>query len=214
MKDGRAGRPDTAALPTGTAAKGRTAHAGMTSRRKALLALAGVAGLITAVQMGSRMRAADSTLADLRIHPRPRDLPPLRFADANAAPTSLAAFRGRMVLLNVWATWCPPCIKEMSALDRLQATLGGPHFEVVALSIDEGGAPVVRSFFLRNGIKRLHPYIDTFREAMTSLAGAGIPLTLLVDPDGREIGRKRGPAEWDRPASVQLMQRYLDRAAG
>lgn len=96
----------------------------------------------------------------------------------------------------------------MPTLDRLQATLGGPQFEVVTLSVDSGGLPVVQAFFRQIGIKHLHPYLDTSHEAM-ELVETGIPLTLLIDSEGRELGRKLGPATWDDPRVVELMRRYL-----
>ena len=130
------------------------------------------------------------------------------------APTSLAAFRGKFVLLNVWATWCTPCREEMPTLDRLQATLGGPDFEVVALSIDQGGAPVVQDFFRQTGVKRLHPFMDLFGETTSALGVIGLPLTLLIDRQGREIGRKLGPAVWDDPQIVELIRSRLGTPAG
>jgi thiol-disulfide isomerase/thioredoxin len=191
------------------------------SRRNALFVLAGVVGLITAGQWAYRWvgpqfdrHAQDAGgVGGLRIHPTPRPLPVLRFADGKGTPTSLAAFRGKVVLLNVWATWCPPCRKEMPTLDRLQAALGGPGFAVVALSIDQGDTSTVQAFFAQTGITRLHPYVDTFGEATGSLGAGGIPLTLLIDRDGREIGRKLGPAEWDHPQMVELIRGYLSAAA-
>ena len=189
------------------------------SRRDALFVLAGVVGLVTVApwvyrRIGPPFGGAAQDGADgLRIHPTPRPLPDLRFADAKGMPTSLAAFRGKVVLLNVWATWCPPCRKEMPTLDRLQAALGGSDFAVVALSIDQGDTSVVQAFFMQTGIKHLHPFVDTFGEAMGSLAAGGIPLTLLIDRDGREIGRKLGPAEWDHPQMLELIRGYLGAAA-
>ena len=129
-------------------------------------------------------------------------MPPLRFTDENGAATSLAALRGRVVLLNVWATWCVPCREEMLTLDRLQAALGGPHFEVVTTSIDAGGLPVVQAFFQQVGVKHLRAYLDTFHEA--AALAIGIPLTLLIDRDGREASRKLGPATWDDPDVMRL----------
>ncbi|MEO5669889.1 MAG: TlpA disulfide reductase family protein [Ramlibacter sp.] len=201
------------ATPIGRAGTAPTGQSLAAPRRRAWLLLVGVAGLVTVVQWGVRMSARSAEAPGLILHARPRELPPLRFADGSGAPTSLAAFRGKVVLLNVWATWCPPCVAEMPTLDRLQAALGGADFEVVALSIDSAGAPAVQAFFLRTGIKKLHPYVDAFQEALTSLAGAGIPLTLLIDRDGREIGRKQGPAEWDQPQMLQLIRDQLQRTA-
>jgi thiol-disulfide isomerase/thioredoxin len=176
--------------------------------RRALLALVAVAGLFAAVPMLRRTLGRRTAGADFGLHDRPRDLPDLRFTDRNGTATSLAAFRGRVVLLNVWATWCPSCREEMPTLDRLQAALGGPAFEVVALSIDEGGLPVVQAFFDQFRIKHLQPYLDTLDDA-SGLAAGGIPLTLLIDRDGREIGRKLGPAVWDSPQMIQLIQGRL-----
>ena len=196
--------------------------------RWALYALAAAAGLSTAAWLmyrpnalepvnparPPRSAATQATSTSLTLHPQPRDMPPLRFADGAGAPTSLAAFRGKFVLLNVWATWCTPCREEMPTLDRLQAALGGPDFEVVALSIDQGGAPLVQDFFRQIGIKRLHPYMDQFGETTSALGVVGLPLTLLIDRQGREIGRKLGPAAWDDPQIVELIRRRLGTPPG
>jgi thiol-disulfide isomerase/thioredoxin len=184
------------------------------ANRRAWLALAIVAGLFAVVPaIVRRVRDPTSSAPELRLHPAPRELPDVRFADSQGAPTSLAAFRGRVVLLNVWATWCPPCREEMPALDRLQATLGGPDFEVVALSIDEGGMPAVRAFVVSAGILHLRAYVDASGDARSLFGVGGVPLTLLVDRDGRELGRKLGPAAWDHPDAVQLIRGLLARNA-
>jgi thiol-disulfide isomerase/thioredoxin len=209
MKEARDATPDTADLDVASAPAATAEPAA--PRRRALLALVGVVGLIAAVQAFLRTRAASRASDSLVFHSPPRELPRLRFVDGQGAATSLTAWRGKVVLLNVWATWCPPCIKEMPSLDRLQATLGGPDFQVVALSIDAGGLPAVQAFFGRNDIKHLLPYIDAFHAATTNLIATGIPLTLLIDRDGRELARNLGPAEWDGPATVQLIREQLHR---
>ena len=177
------------------------------ARRRALLAGLGAASLAAGATAYWRL-VPDESVGSVVVHARARELPPLRFTDGNGAATSLAAFRDRVVLLNVWATWCPPCREEMSTLDRLQAALGGPHFEVVALSIDAGGLPVVQAFFRETRVKHLHPYLDTFYDA-TALITTGIPITLLVDRNGREAGRKLGSTTWDDPRMLRLIRRYL-----
>jgi len=175
--------------------------------RRTWLALAVVAGLFALVPVVvRRTRDASSSAPDLVLNPARPELPDVRFADAQGNPTSLAAFRGRVVLLNVWATWCPPCREEMPTLDRLQAALGGPDFEVLALSIDAGGMPVVRAFLGRAGIQHLRPYVDAFGDAATGFSAGGVPLTLLIDRQGREVGRKLGPAAWDHPSVLQLIR--------
>lgn len=175
--------------------------------RRALLAGLGAAGLAAGGTAYWRL-ASDEVVGGVVVHARARELPSLRFTDGNGAATSLAAFRDRVVLLNVWATWCGPCREEMPTLDRLQATLGGPHFEVVTVSVDAGGLPAVQAFFREIGVKHLHPYLDTFQDA-AALITTGIPVTLLVDRDGREAGRKLGPAAWDDPRMLRLIRRYL-----
>ena len=161
--------------------------------------------------------------AGLSLLDTPAPLPDLRFEDGDGNPVGLSDFRGRIVLLNVWATWCPPCRKEMPTLDRLQAALGGPDFEVVALSIDKGGVEQVKGFYSATGIRDLRIYLDRDSAAMAdpgilgvpistskgSLGIVGIPTTLLIDRDGQELGRLIGPAEWDSPEMLALIRRQI-----
>jgi thiol-disulfide isomerase/thioredoxin len=140
---------------------------------------------------------------------RNRPVPELRFRDGAGAERTLAEFRGRLVLLNLWATWCAPCREEMPSLDRLQATLGGDRFQVVALSIDAGGVPAIRDFFAELGIARLAIYVDETMEAPSTLGVFGIPTTLLVAPEGFEIGRLVGPAAWDTPEALDLIRGWM-----
>ena len=139
----------------------------------------------------------------------PRPLPELRFVDGEGRPLTLADFRGKVILLNLWATWCIPCIAEMPTLDRLQAKLGGPDFQVLVLAIDIGGLPVVEKFFRALNLKALGIYVDKTARARVALGVAGIPTTLLIDRRGREIGRLSGPAEWDSPEAIKAIRRYL-----
>ena len=181
-------------------------------KRRALIVLAGVAALFAGAGMYRRYAASsDNGVAGVTIHSRPLDMPPLRFTDETGASTSVAAFHGRVVVLNVWATWCTPCREEMPTLDRLQSALGGPDFEVVTVSVDTSGLPVVQAFFRQIGVKHLRPYLDTFQDAI-ALVATGIPLTLLIDREGREIGRKLGPAKWDDPQMLRLIRRNLPAA--
>jgi thiol-disulfide isomerase/thioredoxin len=146
--------------------------------------------------------------AGLELSP-PQPVPALAFTDGAGKKLSLADFRGRVVLLNLWATWCGPCRREMPALDHLQAELGGKGFEVVALSIDHGGVPAIRTFFGDLGVKNLAVYVDRTGGAAMKLGAAGIPTTLLLDRQGREIGRAVGPAEWDSPQIVTTLKQVI-----
>ena len=140
---------------------------------------------------------------------QPRPVPELHFVDGEEHAMSLADFRGRAILLNIWATWCVPCRKEMPTLDRLQAELGGPDFQVVTLSIDHGGVPVVKQFYKELGLKALGIYVDQSGQAATALRTVGVPTTLLIDREGREVGRKLGPAEWDSPQVIAVIRERL-----
>jgi len=135
----------------------------------------------------------------LAVHDEPRALREIRFQDEAGTVLTLEDFRGKVVVLNLWATWCTPCREEMPTLDALQAQLGGERFEVVALSIDRAGPSVVREFYQEVGIRHLRLYIDPSMRSPAALGVAGIPTTLVVDPDGRELARLVGPADWAAP---------------
>lgn len=141
-----------------------------------------------------------------------KPVPELRFVDGADRPRTLSEFHGKAVLLNLWATWCVPCRREMPALDRLQARLGGPDFEVVALSIDKKGLPAVQAFYGELGLKALAIYLDVSGRAASQIAAPGIPTTLLVDAQGNEVGRAAGPREWDSPAAVAEIERRIRKA--
>ena len=138
-----------------------------------------------------------------------KPVPELRFQDAQGKPRALSEFHGKSVLLNIWATWCVPCREEMPALDRLQQKLGGPGFEIMALSIDNGGIPAVRRFFEETGVRSLAIYVDPSMEATSKLRIVGVPTTLFVDREGRERWRKVGPAQWDSDEMVQQLRAQL-----
>ena len=139
----------------------------------------------------------------------PRALPPLDIRDAQDNPVPFDRFRGKVVLLNLWAAWCGPCRTEMPALDRLQAKHGGPRFEVVALSTDAGGVKAVREFYDALKIRRLAIYIEGDENVLASLGAPGIPTTLLIDPEGREVGRYVGAADWGSEEFEQVLRTYL-----
>lgn len=139
----------------------------------------------------------------------PRPVAELTFQTASGEATSLEAFRGRIVLLNVWATWCVPCRVEMPALDRLQASLGGEAFIVLALSVDRGGIERVRPFFAEVGITHLELYVDPTARAVRTLGIPGLPTTLLLDRHGQELARVVGPAEWDSQDIQTVIRRTI-----
>lgn len=134
-----------------------------------------------------------------------KPVPAVQFMDETGRVMTLEDFRGRVVVLNLWATWCTPCVAEMPMLDRLQKQLEGKDAEVVALSIDRGGQQAVKEFYERIGVKRLRIYVDPTMRAQTGLGTLGLPTTLIIDREGRERGRLMGAAEWDDAAAVKLV---------
>lgn len=169
--------------------------------------VAGGAGTYLALQREGATAMQEGAV--LRMHASPREIGSFAFADGQGRRKTLADFRGRTVLLNLWATWCPPCREEMPSLDRLQKTLGGAKFEVVALSIDAEGAPAVERFYKELGIGALAIYVDPGMGAPGALKTPGLPTTLLIDAQGRELGRHAGPAEWDSADVLRVISRHV-----
>lgn len=136
----------------------------------------------------------------------PEPLPEVSFTDGAGKAMTLADLKGRKVLLNLWATWCAPCRKEMPALERLQKELGSDKFEVVALSVDRGGIDASKKFLDQIKVTALKLYVDATGRANSTLKAVGLPTTLLIDEQGREIGRLVGPAEWDSEDAKRLVK--------
>ena len=152
---------------------------------------------------------ARGEVAALNVDDAPKPLADLSFDAAQGQRRSLADFRGRTVLLNLWATWCIPCRQEMPALDRLQAKLGSPDFEVVAINVDTARLDRRQAFLDEAGVKSLAFYADPSAKVFEALQRAGkvvgLPTTLLVDPHGCAFATMAGPAEWDSPDGVNLI---------
>lgn len=193
-------------------------------RASAWIAVAAAIGLVavlsglTLSQTRPVLRATDRARSPdslaLSVFATPRPMPPIYFDDAAGRALTIADFRGRVVLLNFWATWCEPCRQEMPTLDRLAAKLGGPDFAVVPVSIDRGGAAAVEPFYKKLGLEKLAVYLDASGKAPATLGLPGVPTTLLIDREGREVARKMGEADWDSPQMIALVRRYLSPNAG
>lgn len=135
--------------------------------------------------------------------------PEIAFVDLDGKEMSLQAFRGKVVLLNFWATWCAPCRREMPDLDALQARFGGPDFAVLALSLDRKGPEAVPPFFAEVGVERLEVYNDRTMKSMRAFLAPGLPTTVLLDRHGKQLGRLIGPAEWASPEAIALIEHVL-----
>jgi thiol-disulfide isomerase/thioredoxin len=158
---------------------------------------------------------AKGEVAALKVSKTPALLPPLAFTGPNGEALTLADFRGKTVLLNLWATWCVPCRQEMPALARLQADLGGPEFQVVAINIDTRNPDRPKAWLTENGIQGLAYYSDpaakVFQELKLVGKAFGMPTTLIVGPDGCELANMAGPAEWASPDGKALISAALGR---
>ena len=141
----------------------------------------------------------------------PSPAPSTAFLDPDGRPIKLDAYRGSLVLLNLWATWCAPCVKELPSLDRLQAELGGDRFRVVLVSVDRKGLEVAAPFLERVGVRTLRTAADPKSELARAFGTSGLPTSILIGPDGRVLGRMLGDAEWDSPEAKALIRHYLDR---
>lgn len=173
-------------------------------------AIAMLAATLAAI---SHVAAADPP-QNFVIQEPPQPVPEIQFKDTGGQSHSLAELHGKVVLLNVWATWCIPCRKEMPTLDRLQAALGGSDFEVVAVSIDRGGPEVVKKFYAEIGVQHLALRIDVLSQVLRALGTPGLPMTLLIDRQGLEIGRLLGPSEWDAPETIAYFKSVIAQRAG
>ncbi len=140
-------------------------------------------------------------------------LPDVTFTDGEGRDRNLGEWRGKVVLVNLWATWCAPCKVEMPGLDRLQAKLGGADFAVLPISLDRTGAEKPRQFLTSNGLKNLDLYLDRGSTLMQTLRVPGLPLSVLVDRQGREIARLAGSAEWDSAEAETMIRAAIAKPA-
>ena len=145
---------------------------------------------------GSSSTASTNPLA-LSVFEQPRSVPEIHFQDDQGHDLTLANFSGRVILLNIWATWCVPCRNEMPTLDRL------------ALSIDRKGIEAIKDFYREVGVEKLAIYLDPSGEGSHDLAIPGVPTTLLINREGDEIARKLGEADWNSPEMVSLVERTV-----
>jgi len=147
-----------------------------------------------------------ASLAPFTASESPLAVPQVAFNDARGNRVSLAQFKGRYVLLNLWATWCAPCVRELPALARLRGAVASGRFAVVAVDIGRGSAADARSFLAAHDAGALGTYVDSNLALLRAFGAYGLPLTVLIDPKGREIGRALGPANWDSPDSLDYFR--------
>jgi thiol-disulfide isomerase/thioredoxin len=160
---------------------------------------------------------AHGEVAALTLATTPLRLPDLAFEDADGKPKKLSDWRGKTVLVNLWATWCVPCRKEMPALDSLQTKLGGKDFEVVAINIDTRDPEKPKNFLRDANLTRLGYFSDqkakVFQDLKSVGKALGMPTSILVDGQGCEIANIAGPAEWASDDAIKLIKATVAPAA-
>ncbi len=183
------------------------------SRRSVLKAAPALAAA-TLIQAGLPARPAMAAPHGLsRLREAEAALPALTFTDAQGQEKTLADFAGQGVVVNLWATWCPPCVAEMPALDRMAAALAQEGIAVLPLSSDRGGAAVVQAFYERTQVKTLGVWLDPRGAAARALGARGLPTTVIVDRSGRERARLEGDAAWDAPEFLAAVRRLTAQGA-
>lgn len=163
--------------------------------------------ILLSIQSGAAL--AEGRKFRFGIHSTVKEMPTISFEDAVGTQLTLADFEGKYVLLNIWATWCPPCRKELPDLQGLQQKLGGDQFQVIALSTDTGRLANVRRLYQELDLNEGSIFIDEAGSVGRKLGVFAMPTTLLIDPQGREIGRKPGPADWDNAEAIAFFQEQL-----
>jgi thiol-disulfide isomerase/thioredoxin len=138
----------------------------------------------------------------------PQPAPPLSFTDMSGNAIALADFKGKFLLVNLWATWCQPCLKEMPSLERLQAKLG-PALTVLAVSEDRGGAKIVEPFVQKLGLDKVKIYLDPKSTASHAIAARGLPTSLVIDAEGQVLGKVEGAADWDSDEMLAVLTKLL-----
>lgn len=177
----------------------------MPSDRQILTRRAVLLGGLLAAALPASSLAAAATNTGLYLHPAPIPLPPLGMLDGDGKPVGLESLHGRAVLLNLWASWCAPCVAELPALDRMKPLLARNGIAVVALALDRGGAETSRATFARLGIQSLDIRTGDPRSLTEMLGARVLPITLLIDRSGAEIGRVVGAADWEGASAARLL---------
>jgi thiol-disulfide isomerase/thioredoxin len=176
-------------------------------------------GLLVALAIGAWLVFRDSphralatgAMANFTFSDPPKPVPPISFTAAGGTAADLTQFRGKVVLVNLWATWCAPCRAEMPAIDRLAAEFDGPDFQVVALAEDRGGWDKARAYLEEVGASHVTLLLDQTMQSGRDWGARGLPTTLLLDRDGHEIGRMIGPADWESAEAKALIRSLIDR---
>ncbi|KUJ76426.1 thioredoxin [Ruegeria marisrubri] len=175
------------------------------------MALALGANAVMAADVASLGALRDGSMKKLILHSEPKPASTAEFQlEDDKGTGSLADYRGKYVLLNFWATWCAPCRKEMPQLAELQAEFGGDRFEVLTLATGRNSPAGIKKFFAENGISNLPRHQDPKQAVAREMGVAGLPVTVILDPEGQEIARLLGDAEWNSDSAKAIIASLLD----
>ena len=183
----------------------------------AWVAILALSGILASTDRGTAAPAQSALsvgqMQNFTFFDTPKQVTDVSFVDAEGRKLGLADFRGKFVLVNLWATWCGPCRREMPSLDRLQARLSGGDFTVLALSQDRKGVAAVQKFLAQIGTQHLDVFVDSSARSARKLGAIGLPTTVLLDREGRVIGRLIGSAEWDSDEAARLIKSVIQDSA-
>lgn len=170
--------------------------------------------LYTALALGANAQTLDMAalealktgeMAKLILYPEPETSPGAVVLDASGAPVDLATYRGKWMLVNFWATWCAPCRAELASLDRLEAAEGGDRFAVVTIATGPNQVPAIQRLFQDEGVTRLPILRDPHQDYANDMGVLALPVSVILDPEGREVARLIGDAQWDSPEALALV---------
>ncbi|HLY57170.1 MAG TPA: TlpA disulfide reductase family protein [Stellaceae bacterium] len=175
-----------------------------------VLAFVGVTYVMVNKTVRGPLPPMKGAMAEFKLHDHPVPVPPGAFTDASGKPLDLTAFKGKVTLINFWATWCAPCVKELPSLDRLKHARDGDNFQVETISEDHGGDVAITDYFKKTEISYLPHYSDSDGDYSRLLKFDSLPTTILLDKDGKEIGRyDSGPVEWDQGDAGRFLDFYI-----
>jgi thiol-disulfide isomerase/thioredoxin len=156
---------------------------------------------------GALIALAQGDLGKMRFHSDPQAAPVTAFIGADGNPASMRDYRGKYVVLNFWALWCAPCREEMPSLDALNKAVDG--LEVVTIATGRNALPAVNKFFKEKGLSSLPKLFDPKMAMARDYGALGLPVTVLIDPQGREIARAAGAVHWDSPQAIKFFETWL-----
>ncbi len=174
--------------------------------------------LYAALAVGANSAVADTAALEalrsglmkkLVFHAEPKPVSDTPFTDPDGGIHNLTDYEGKYILVNFWATWCAPCRKEMPSLDRLQAELGGDNFEVVTIATGRNTLPGITRFFEKAEVTHLPILLDPKQKLARNMGVLGLPITVILNPEGRELARLRGDAEWDSNSALAIIKTLI-----